>query len=357
MFDDEEEDQGFMLLTLGVLAAILLIVTVVVRRDDAPAATVTGADTTEEHADDADDHSDDADEGHSDDEDAAAAADTTTTTTTEAPTTTTEAETTTTTAAPELTTMWDALGDSGSSTQFMEIGSLLGLKESLETTEAGGVPLIRTLIAPSDAAMAALTTEEIGAIAADPAGAQALVEYHVLPGRVTLDDLRALDGQTVTSLSGLPIDVSVDGDDVILNGSARLSAGDFDSDNGMVHVTETVLQPPTVNDVIGLNNIEFELGSAVITPEGQEELQKAVTFFSENDSVSSQIQGHTDTSGDAEFNLGLSQARADSVKQFLVDNGIAGDRLEAVGFGETQPILIDGVEDADASRRIEFVVR
>lgn len=353
MFDDEEEDQGFFLVVLGVLAAILLIVTVVARRDDAPAATVTGADTTEEHSDDADDAAED----HGDDEDAAAAADTTTTTTTEAPTTTAEPETTTTTAAPELTTMWDALDGSGSATRFMEIGSLLGLKESLEETEVEGVPLIRTLIAPSDAAMGALSPEAIGALAADPAGAGALVEYHVLPGRVTLDDLRALDGQTVTSLSGLPIEISLDGDDVVLNGSARLSAGDFDSDNGMIHITETVLEPPTVNEVIGLENIEFELGSAVITPAGQEELQKAITFFSENESVSAQIEGHTDTSGDAEFNLGLSQARADSVKQFLVDSGIAADRLEGVGFGETQPILVDGVEDAAASRRIEFVVR
>ncbi|NNC81871.1 MAG: OmpA family protein, partial [Acidimicrobiales bacterium] len=348
MFDDEEEDQGFFLVVLGVLAAILLIVTVVARRDDASTATVRG-DTAEEAVEDDEDHSDDA-----------AAAETTTTaaptTTTEAPTTTTEAPTTTTeapttTATPELTTMWDALDDSGQATQFATIGSALGLQESLEETEAGGAPLIRTLLAPSDAAIAALPQDVLGGLVADPAGAAALVEYHILPGRVTLDDLRALDGQTATSLSGLPLSITVDGDDVIVNGASRLSDGDFDSDNGMVHIIDQILTPPTVNEVLGLENIEFESGSAVITAAGQTELQKAITFFSENEALSAQIQGHTDTSGDAEFNLGLSQARADSVQQFLTDNGIAADRLEAVGFGETQPILVDGVEDQAASRR------
>lgn len=354
MFDDEEEDQGFFLVVLGVLAAILLIVTVVARRDDASTATVSG-DTVEDVAND---------EDHGDDADVAAEATTTTAapaTTTEAPTTTaaptTTTEAPTTTAAPELTTMWDALTGSGQATQFAQIGSLLGLQESLETTEAGGAPLVRTLFAPSDAAMAALPQETLAALSADPAAAQTLVEYHVLPGRVTIDDLRALDGQKVTTISGLSMSISVDGDDVVIDGTSRLSAGDFDSDNGMVHIIEQVLQPPTVNDEIGLENIEFESGSAVITAAGQAELQKAITFFSENESVSAQIQGHTDTSGDAEFNLGLSQARADSVKQFMVDNGIAGDRLEAAGFGETQPILVDGVENQAASRRIEFVVR
>ncbi len=45
------------------------------------------------------------------------------------------------------------------------------------------------------------------------------------------------------------------------------------------------------------------------------------------------------------------------MQQFLIDNGIDADRLQAIGFGETQPILVDGVEDKAASRRIEFEAR
>ena len=109
--------------------------------------------------------------------------------------------------------------------------------------------------------------------------------------------------------------------------------------------------------VIGLENIEFEVGSAVITANGQAELQKAIDFFAANAGVSAVIEGHTDTDGADDLNLALSQSRADAVRQFLIDNDIEADRLTAVGFGETRPVLVDGVEDKAASRRIEFQAR
>lgn len=218
----------------------------------------------------------------------------------------------------------------------------------------------RTLFAPSDAALAALTEADPDAInnlAADPAAANALVGYHFLPGNVTAEDVVALDGQTVDSLTGLPIAVSVVDGEVILNGTTRVVGTDFTADNGIVHIVDSVLTPPTINTLIGLENIEFEVSSAVITAAGQEELQKAVAFFNENESASALIEGHTDTDGGAEGNLALSQSRAEAVLAFLVENGIDAERLSAVGLGETQPVLVDGVEDKAASRRIEFEVR
>ena len=80
-------------------------------------------------------------------------------------------------------------------------------------------------------------------------------------------------------------------------------------------------------------------------------------FFSSN-TANAVIEGHTDTDGSEDGNLELSQARAESVLAFLVDNGLEAERFTAVGFGETQPVLDDaGVEDKEASRRIEFNVR
>jgi outer membrane protein OmpA-like peptidoglycan-associated protein len=338
MFDDEEEDNGFFLLVLGVLAAILLVVTVVSRSgDDLPAATVTGDAVEEEAA-----------------------------TTTEPETTTTEApETTTTTTEPPATTetaesvtMWDALVDSGEAVQFVTIGGALGLQADLEAlTDADGNPVERTLFAPSDEALAKLSPAELGAIAGDPDLANAVVGYHFLDGVVTAEDLLGLDGEIVPTRTGLPMSISVVDGEVFLNETIKVTSTDFGADNGVVHIIDTILTPPTINEVIGLENIEFEVSSAVITPAGEEELQKVVAFFAENEAVNGLIEAHTDTDGSEEGNLALSQSRAESVLAFLVENGIAEERLTAVGFGESQPILVDGVEDKVASRRIEFEAR
>jgi outer membrane protein OmpA-like peptidoglycan-associated protein len=67
------------------------------------------------------------------------------------------------------------------------------------------------------------------------------------------------------------------------------------------------------------------------------------------------IEGHTDDVGADEFNQKLSQDRADSVRTYLVGKGIAEDRLEAVGYGETKPVQ-DNKTSAGraANRRTEF---
>ena len=282
------------------------------------------------------------------------------TTTTEAPeTTTTEAPETTTTAAPvpEAFTMWDALNGSGEAVQFAVIGGALGLQDDFETLELDdGTPVMRTLFAPSDAALQELGPEAIGALSADPEGAAALVGYHFLEETLTAEDLVALDGQQVTTRTQLPLNVTVVDGEVVLNGVATVVSTDFTADNGIVHIVDMVLQPPTLNDVLDLDNIEFDPAQATITAAGQTTLGRAVEFFTANPTVNATIEGHTDSDGSDELNDGLSQARADAVRQFLIDAGLDGDRFTAVGFGENQLILVDGVEDKEASRRIEFVV-
>lgn len=285
---------------------------------------------------------------------------TTVTTTTEAPTTTTTTEAPeTTTEAPATTVAPSTLADAlaaGGSTRFAEIAGLLGV-DLAATEDADGNALTRTLFAPSDAAFEAFGEDELAALAADPEAARAVINYHIVEGTVTSEDLPALVGSTFPTLNGLPLTFSADGETVILNGVSMVVDADFAADNGIVHIIDRILLPPTVNEVVGLENIEFEVNSAVITAAGQTELQKAVDFFETTPNVGARIDGHTDTDGPAELNLDLSERRAEAVKQFLVDNGVDEGRLTTLGFGETQPILVDGVEDKAASRRIEFNVR
>ena len=68
------------------------------------------------------------------------------------------------------------------------------------------------------------------------------------------------------------------------------------------------------------------------------------------------VAGHTDSDGDADENLVLSQLRAAAVRQALVDRGVEAEAVTAEGFGSTRPVLVDGVEDKAASRRVEFQV-
>ena len=82
-----------------------------------------------------------------------------------------------------------------------------------------------------------------------------------------------------------------------------------------------MLDPPTVNEALDLENIEFEVNSAVITAAGQADLQKAVEFFSSYE-LSASIEGHTDTDGSTPANQDLSEQRAAAVKDFLVAAGL-----------------------------------
>ena len=70
-----------------------------------------------------------------------------------------------------------------------------------------------------------------------------------------------------------------------------------------------------------------------------------------------QIAGHTDSSGEDAYNLRLSQERAESVLAFLVAQGIEANRLQARGYGETQPVADNGTNAGrERNRRVEFNV-
>jgi OOP family OmpA-OmpF porin len=71
------------------------------------------------------------------------------------------------------------------------------------------------------------------------------------------------------------------------------------------------------------------------------------------------IEGHTDNVGSAEYNQKLSQARANSVRQYLIDNfGIKASRLSAIGYGLTKPIASNDTEEGrQKNRRVQVVVK
>jgi len=77
----------------------------------------------------------------------------------------------------------------------------------------------------------------------------------------------------------------------------------------------------------------------------------------DNPKIKVEIQGHTDSVGPDDFNLKLSQWRAESVRKYLIGRGITEDRMDPKGYGENVPIA-DNRTDAGRSqnRRVEFVI-
>jgi outer membrane protein OmpA-like peptidoglycan-associated protein len=108
---------------------------------------------------------------------------------------------------------------------------------------------------------------------------------------------------------------------------------------------EIGLIPVKVGAEMDLHNIYFETDSFRILPRSEPELRKLVDFLAENPDLKVEVQGHTDNTGRAENNLGLSEKRARSVVVFLVSRGINRERLQWAGYGEDRPVATNETED------------
>ena len=91
---------------------------------------------------------------------------------------------------------------------------------------------------------------------------------------------------------------------------------------------------------IEIKGIEYDFDAATLRPQSKLELNKLVEFLKLNASLKIEIRSHTDERGSDVYNQKLSQRRAQSVVDYLVDSGISRDRLEANGLGEAEPAVI-----------------
>lgn len=105
-------------------------------------------------------------------------------------------------------------------------------------------------------------------------------------------------------------------------------------------------------------SIEFENGKADILPEMYSDLDKIIDFMLDNPDFRVNIAGHTDSDGSPDFNLVLSQQRAAAIREYIVYFGsISEDRITAVGYGNTRPIVEELTEeDKKLNRRVEFEI-
>jgi outer membrane protein OmpA-like peptidoglycan-associated protein len=109
--------------------------------------------------------------------------------------------------------------------------------------------------------------------------------------------------------------------------------------------------------VVTLGDVLFASGRADLKDGADRNLNKLVSFLNKYPDRSVRIEGYTDSVGTEDFNLGLSQRRADSVRSYLVNQGIGSERLTTAGKGEADPVAgNDSASGRQQNRRVEVVI-
>ena len=105
---------------------------------------------------------------------------------------------------------------------------------------------------------------------------------------------------------------------------------------------EYVLQFPlaSITAPVLIDNIFYDFDKATLRPESTEALDKLISLLNENPNVTIELSAHTDYRGSASYNERLSQRRAESVVNYLIEHGIAKDRLSPMGYGKMKPKVI-----------------
>jgi outer membrane protein OmpA-like peptidoglycan-associated protein len=118
-----------------------------------------------------------------------------------------------------------------------------------------------------------------------------------------------------------------------------------------------LLTPIEVGSTVNLETVLFDRGTASMLPGSDERLDEVVTFLQENPEVAIEVGGHTDNQGRADLNLELSQKRAEAVRDYLIQQGADAERVTAKGYGGTQPIASNAIEEERRkNRRVAFTI-
>jgi outer membrane protein OmpA-like peptidoglycan-associated protein len=109
--------------------------------------------------------------------------------------------------------------------------------------------------------------------------------------------------------------------------------------------------------IVNLSDVLFDTGSANLKTGTREKLAKVAGILLSHPGLKIQVEGHTDSVGEAGYNQHLSENRAGSVRTYLVDQGIAHDAVGTTGFGETNPVASNTTaEGRQQNRRVELIV-
>jgi OOP family OmpA-OmpF porin len=109
---------------------------------------------------------------------------------------------------------------------------------------------------------------------------------------------------------------------------------------------------------VSLADILFDFDKATLRRDVEFNLVKIATILNQFPEMKIVIEGHTDSVGTEEYNLGLSQRRAKAVFEFLISQGVAEERMSWEGYGESRPVADNDTEEGrQRNRRVDLVIQ
>lgn len=308
---------------------------------------------------------------------------------------TTEPATVTTTAAPLTSTIGAELEAADDLSQITAVVQSLGLRDTLD----GAGPF--TFFAPPNGVFASIDRDLLTAVTADEDLLRTVAMNHLVEGEIS--SLRELDAPLVT-IGGAELAFEVIDGDLFLqteSGPIAVAEARIVTENGVIHgidglvLPDSATAPPASDDdepadepatddepadepvdesdddstgtpnetvdaiaaLLALDPVQFDDSSADIKAESLATLDQVVAILEADQTTELEIAGHTDDIGPADGNQRWSERRANSVRDYLIAQGIDADRLVAVGYGENDPIADNTTEEGRAeNRRIEFTL-
>lgn len=105
-------------------------------------------------------------------------------------------------------------------------------------------------------------------------------------------------------------------------------------------------------------DVKFDYDKSVVKEESKADIKAVADFMSQYPQTTTTVEGHTDSKGSDAYNQGLSERRANAVRDVLVNQyGVAGDRVSSVGYGESRPVADNNTDEGRAvNRRVEASV-
>jgi outer membrane protein OmpA-like peptidoglycan-associated protein len=124
-----------------------------------------------------------------------------------------------------------------------------------------------------------------------------------------------------------------------------------------VAVADLEARPLAFDEPMEMRNIEFPVDGSALDAGSMRLLKSFASYLHRHPSFHARLEGHTDNTGDPEANIVLSANRAEAVKDFLIEQGVGAERLEAKGFGAARPIADNNTSAGkSANRRTEFAI-